>query len=66
MKKVNNMCMNFEEYKKNDKDFLTQTQKFFDLVDNIQNEKLKKSIIYQKLKCDRVLEDLLNKYLDSR
>ena len=65
MKKVNNKYMDFEDYKKNNKEYLIQTQKFFDFVDNIQDEKLKKNIVYQKLKCDEVLEKLLFKYLNK-
>lgn len=66
MKKVNNICMNIEEIKKQDRDYLIQSQKFFDLVDNIQDEDLKKNIIYQKLKCDKVLEELILKYINSQ
>lgn len=39
-----------------EKDYLKQKQKFFDLVDNIKDEKLKKSIVYQMLKLEKLLK----------
>ena len=44
-----------------DKNFLKQKQKFFDLADNIQDEKIKKSIIYQMIKCEETLIDSTKK-----
>lgn len=37
--------------------YLKELQKFFDLTDNIQDENLKKSIVYQMLKLERILKD---------
>ncbi len=44
--------------KSKDKNYLKELQRFFDLADNIENEKLKKKIIYQMLKCDEALDKL--------
>lgn len=40
-------------WKNKDKQYLFELQKFLDLVDNIENENLRKMIINQMLKCDR-------------
>lgn len=44
--------------KNKDKNYLKELQKFFDLADNIENEKLKKKIIYQMLRCDEAVTKL--------
>lgn len=41
--------------KKND-EYLKQKQKFFDLTDNIEDENLRKSIVYQMLKLEKLLK----------
>lgn len=65
MKSVNNICMNIQIIKEKDKEYLMQLQKFYDLVDNISDENLKKSIIYQRLKCEKILEQLIIKFLKN-
>lgn len=60
--------MKFELKKVQNKKYLREIQTFFDLTDNIENEKLKKRIIYQMLKCndtitkisEQVLEEITN------
>ena len=44
-----------EKRKVKNKSYLKELQKFFDLADNIENEKLRKRIIYQMLKCDETI-----------
>ena len=58
--KVENKTNLFEEEKwKNDnKKYLFEVQKFLDLTDNIQDEKLRKRIINQMLKCDKCLTNI--------
>ena len=43
---------------KNDenKEYLKQKQKFFDLADNIEDERLRKNIVYQMLKLEKILK----------
>ena len=44
--------------KRNDEEeYLYQLQKFFDLTENIENEKLRKSIVYQMLKLEKLLKN---------
>lgn len=43
------------KWKNNNQQYLFELQKFLDLADNIEDENLKKSIIYQMLKCDKCL-----------
>ena len=51
------------------KEYLFELQKFLDLADNIDNEKLRQEIINQMLKCDKCLtniaEKILKKYLNN-
>ena len=54
---MNNIIMDLKKDKNNNKYYLKQKQKFFDLADNINDEKLKKSIIYQMLKLEKLLKE---------
>lgn len=45
----------FEKKKTQNKNYLRELERFFDLADNIADEKLKKRIIYQMLKCDETI-----------
>lgn len=48
--------MDIKDKKKEEK-YLKEFQKFLDLVDNVQDEKLRKSIVYQMLKLEKLLEN---------
>ena len=50
------------EWKEKSVEYLKELQKFFDVVENVKDEKLKMRIIYQMLKCDEVLTKLAEKY----
>ncbi len=56
-------------WKNLNKEYLFELQKFLDLADNIDNEKLRQEIINQMLKCDKCLtniaEKILKKYLNN-
>ena len=56
-------------WKNLNKEYLFELQKFLDLADNIDNEKLIQEIINQMLKCDKCLtniaEKILKKYLNN-
>lgn len=45
------------DVKNNEKKYLIELQKFFDLTDNIEDEKLRKSIVYQMLKLEKLLKN---------
>ena len=53
------------EQKKKDKLYLKELQLFFDKVDNVQDEELKKQILYQMHRCEEriilMCEKLLKK-----
>ena len=56
MKIKNNISMEInEEWKKNNKKYLNEIQKFLDKAGNIENEELRRDIIIQMLKCDEEL-----------
>ena len=47
-----------EKNKWKNKQYLFELQKFLDLADNIKDEKLRKAIISQMLKCDKCLTNI--------
>lgn len=53
MKKLEN-----ENWKASSQKYLKELQAFLDKAENIQNEELKKEIIFQMLKCDNELTNL--------
>lgn len=61
MKKIEN-----ENWKATSPKYLKELQTFLDKAENIQNEDLRKEIIFQMLKCDKELtelaEEMFNKY----
>ena len=66
MKKIEN-----ENWKANSPKYLKELQMFLDKAENIQNEELRKDIIFQMLKCDKELtilaEEMFNKcYLKGK
>ncbi len=61
------MCNKFENknWKDRNKLYLKELQIFLDKAENIEDEILKKSIIYQMLRCDNILTSLAeNKFMD--
>ena len=61
MKKIEN-----ENWKATSPKYLKELQTFLDKAENIQNEDLRKEIIFQMLKCDKELtelaEEMFSKY----
>ena len=53
MEKIENLKK--ENWKANSQKYLKELQAFLDKAENIQNEELKKEIIFQMLKCDNEL-----------
>lgn len=52
-------------WKEKDKVYLKELQLFLDQADNIQDEMLKRNIIFQMLRCDSVLTELAeNRFVD--
>ncbi len=66
--KNNNMkkIEEYENWKGSSPKYLKELQMFLDKAENIQNEELRKEIIFQMLKCDNELtllaEEMFNKY----
>lgn len=46
------------KWKNKDEIYLFELQKFFDIVENVENKELRKAIIAQMLKCDRRVTQL--------
>ncbi len=53
-------------WKTNNKQYLFELQKFLDLADNIKDEKLRKNIISQMLKCDKCLTKIAEEELKNK
>ena len=53
-------------WKTNNKQYLFELQKFLDLADNIKDEKLRKNIISQILKCDKYLTKIAEEELKNK
>lgn len=60
MKKIEN-----ENWKASSQKYLKELQAFLDKAENIQNEELKKEIIFQMLKCDNELTNLAEEMFKS-
>lgn len=62
--------MEYENWKANGQKYLRELQAFLDKVENIENEELRKEIIFQMLKCDNELtllaEAMFEKYKSDR
>ena len=53
------------KWKNKNPQYLFELQKFLDLVDNIENNKLKELVINQMLKCDKCLTNIANEMLKT-
>lgn len=51
--------LDIQVFGKVNEEYVRELQKFFDIVDNVSKEELKMDIIYQMLKCNKILSDLL-------
>ncbi len=66
IKKTNNKDMKIkEDWKKENKIYLRELQKFLDKAENIENEELKNEIIIQMLKCDEQLTKMAEEQFKS-
>jgi len=50
--------MEYKNWKANGQKYLRELQAFLDKAENIENEELRKDIIFQMLKCDNELTSL--------
>ena len=65
-RKNNNMKkIEKENWKAESPKYLKELQMFLDKAENIQNEELRKEIIFQMLKCDKELTDLANEIISK-
>lgn len=46
------------DWKEKNEKYIIELNKFFDIVDNIENEDLKLRVIYQMLTCDKILTEI--------
>lgn len=63
--KVNKKIRKNRSWKEKNKKYLAELQIFLDSAENIQDEKLKKALVGQMLKCDSILTELAeNRFKD--
>lgn len=53
------------DWKEKNENYLRELEKFFDITDNVTDEKLKLDIIYQMLKCDEILTKIAEEKLEK-
>ncbi len=61
----NKFIEQFPDWKLKSEEYLNELQIFLDKADNIENEKLKKDIISQMLKCDKVLTKIAQEKINK-
>lgn len=52
---------NYYDWRKDNKEYIDNIGKFLDIVDNLEDEKLKKKIIYQHFACENIIQKILKK-----
>ena len=62
-KRITNICRS--KWKNENEQYLYELQKFLDLTDNIEDEKLRKQIVSQTLKCDKCVTNLAEKIFEN-
>lgn len=58
-----NLVNSEDEWKTKNNRYLKELQKMFDIVENVEDEDLKRRIIIQYLKCDSVITELAKKLI---
>ena len=53
-------------WKNKNQQYLFELQKFLDIADNVEEDNLRKLIIYQMLKCDKCLTKIAEKMLKKK
>ena len=54
----NSQTQENHDWKNKNEKYLFEIQKLIDLIENIENEKLKKEILYQLIKYDKLITEL--------
>ena len=62
---MNRKLIEKSRWKNSDKKYLFELQKFLDLVDNIEDENLRKRIINQMLRCDRHVTNIAEEIFEE-
>ena len=62
-KRITNIFIS--KWKNENEQYLYELQKFLDLTDNIEDEKLRKQIVSQMLKCDKCVTNLAEEIFEN-
>lgn len=63
--KEKNITLNEHSWKTTNQRYLFELQKFLDLVDNVQDEKLKNGIIYQFMQFDKTITQIAEEKMEN-
>lgn len=54
-----------KEWKEKNKEYIKSLERFLDVTDNISDEKLRLDVIYKMLKCDDILTQIAERYINK-
>ena len=54
-----------KEWKEQDKEYIKSLERYLDVTDNISDEKLRLDVIYKMLKCDAILTQIAESYINK-
>lgn len=66
MEYENKKYLQQNSWKKTNEKYLFELQKFLDLLDNINQEELKKKILYQFMQYDKTIEDIVAEMMKNK
>lgn len=66
MKKEKDQLLEKNDWKKTNKRYLFELQKFLDLLDNIEQENLRKELLYQFMQYDKTITDIVENILEDK
>ena len=66
MESENKKYVQQNSWKKTNEKYLFELQKFLDLLDNINQEELKKKILYQFMQYDKTIEDIVEEMMKNK
>lgn len=66
MEYENKKYLQQNSWKKTNEKYLFELQKFLDLLDNINQEELKKKILYQFMQYDKTIEDIIAEMMKNK
>lgn len=54
-----------EKFKRTNEEYIKQMERFLDIASNIKDKELQESIIFQMLRCEKILTDMTEKLCEK-